>query len=65
MASDVTFSGSNSSHINTFKAVVNVYTIALAEVKREGIKVNAVAPGSTKLGRFHAAEKRTARQRGV
>lgn len=42
-----------------------MYTIALAEVKREGIKVNAVAPGSTKLGRFHAAEKRTARQRGV
>lgn len=40
---------------NTSKSAVNSYTIALAqELKEEGIKVNAVAPGftSTKLNNF-------------
>jgi NAD(P)-dependent dehydrogenase (short-subunit alcohol dehydrogenase family) len=40
---------------NTSKAAVNSYTIALAqELKGEGIKVNAVAPGftSTKLNNY-------------
>lgn len=40
---------------NTSKAAVNSYTVALAqELRGEGIKVNAVAPGftSTKLNNF-------------
>ncbi|KAF8332512.1 hypothetical protein F5887DRAFT_996699 [Amanita rubescens] len=49
---------------NASKAAVNSYTIALAqEVKKDGIKVNVVAPGftSTKINNFHAAGK-SARQ---
>jgi NAD(P)-dependent dehydrogenase (short-subunit alcohol dehydrogenase family) len=47
---------------NTSKAAVNSYTIALAqELKKEGIKVNAVTPGftSTKLNYFHHGGKTT------
>jgi NAD(P)-dependent dehydrogenase (short-subunit alcohol dehydrogenase family) len=45
---------------NTSKAAVNSYTIALAqELKGEGIKVNAVAPGftSTKLNNYSRGGK--------
>lgn len=45
---------------NTSKAAANSYTIALAqELKKEGIKVNAVTPGltTTKLNNFHAGGK--------
>ena len=45
---------------NTSKSAVNSYTIALAqELRREGIKVNAVAPGftSTKLNNFSRGGK--------
>ena len=47
---------------NTSKAAVNSYTIALAqELKKEGIKVNAVTPGltTTKLNNFHPGGKTT------
>ena len=46
------------------KAAANSYTIALShELKKEGIKVNAVSPGftRTKMTNFHGAGK-TARQ---
>jgi len=49
---------------NTSKAAANSYTIALAqELKKEGIKVNAVTPGftTTKLNLFTAGGK-TSRQ---
>ena len=49
---------------NTSKAAANSYTIALAqELKKEGIKVNAVTPGftTTKLNLFSAGGK-TSRQ---
>ncbi|KIL69019.1 hypothetical protein M378DRAFT_7779 [Amanita muscaria Koide BX008] len=45
---------------NTSKAAVNSYTIALAhELKKDGIKVNAVTPGftSTKLNNYHEHAK--------
>ena len=49
---------------NTSKAAVNSYTIALAqELKKEGIKVNAVTPGftSSKLNNFLEGGKTTRR----
>ncbi|KAF8323558.1 hypothetical protein F5887DRAFT_1116470 [Amanita rubescens] len=47
---------------NTSKAAANSYTITLAqELKKDGIKVNAVTPGltTTKLNNFHAGGKTT------
>ena len=66
MASNSLQAGPNArTHVvayNTSKAAVNSYTIALAqELKKEGIKVNAVTPGftSTKLNYFHHGGKTT------
>jgi len=64
MASNTVQAGQSTHHwvaYNTSKAAANSYTIALAhELKKEGIKVNAVTPGfvSTKLN-FFASGGRT------
>ncbi|KAG6820124.1 hypothetical protein H0H93_005130 [Arthromyces matolae] len=63
MASNTHQSKSDYLHIvayNTSKAAANSYTIALAhELRKEGIKVNAVTPGftSTKLNNFGTGGK--------